>query len=89
MQFLLLGLAFVGLLAILWLAAAFGFGIWAVKETTRTMSEMVENSECIQSALENQVKSYEYALQDAYKRGETLRPPDQLQMLERARQTCK
>ncbi len=89
MQFLLFGLAFLGLLAILYLAAAFGFGIWAVKETTRTMSAIVENSGCIQTALENQVKSYEYALQDAYKRGEILRPPDQLQMLERAQQSCK
>ena len=89
MQFLLFGLAFLGLVFLLYLVATIGFGIWAVKETTRIMPEILAQSECIQTALQSQMRSYQSALEDAYKRGEMLRPPSEQQMLERAQQTCK
>ena len=89
MQFLLFGLAFVGLVFLLYLVATIGFGVWAVKEITPLIPEITGYSECVQTALQNQVRSYQSALEDAYKRGEMLRPPSEQDMLDRARQACK
>ena len=89
MRFLLFGLAFVGLVFLLYLVATIGFGVWAVKEITPLIPKIAGYSECVQTALQSQMRSYQSALEDAYKRGEMLRPPSEQEMLERAQQTCK